>query len=227
MMAKERVGVNAAAVVSGAGQAVVIGLLVSMFFFLEREHSFIEERIDVLEGLVVQAVEDEVSRATGEYLRAIGDLEASLADVITLSGSAGTAATAGRIASTNTRLERLEGVYADLLAEQKKKTVESLYSDRDLAGRYGEGLRLLEQGKYSQAYGVFSLVSGEQPENMDARFYMYYALFERNRHDREQYKKIREGLTLLQRNGYTREEIGAVLDFMAAEELGKLAGEAR
>jgi hypothetical protein len=124
------------------------------------------------------------------------------------------------IAATNQLVGQVEQVYADLLAEQQKKTLESLYGEGALIKAWEDAQGLFKEGKYKQANELFILLTEEQPENQEAWFYRYYSLFLVNRNDREQYRAIRERFMLLERGGYTRSEMGEVLNYIAAEERG-------
>ena len=83
----------------------------------------------------------------------------------------------------------------------------------------GERARqLFQAGRYGEAESLYLKLSEAQPENLEARFYRYYALFLLNKEDRNRYRLIREGLLQLERSGYVRDEIGETLSYMAAEE---------
>jgi tetratricopeptide (TPR) repeat protein len=125
------------------------------------------------------------------------------------------------IDNTAYRVRQIEQVYGDLLAEQKKKTLESLYNEEEPQTWIKEAEGLFGSGRYRQAYELYARASDTQPDNQEARFYRLYSLFLVNRSDRSQYRVIRSGLAQLERNGYTRPEIGEVLSYIEAEEGGK------
>lgn len=122
-------------------------------------------------------------------------------------------------AVTNSRLNRIERVYAALLDEQKKKTLKDLYDEPFVIDRYENAQKLFNEKKYRQAYDEFSFVSNEQPENPDALFFKYYSLFLVNRGDQSQYRAIKNSFLQLQKRGYSRAEIQEVLDFISNEEI--------
>jgi hypothetical protein len=124
------------------------------------------------------------------------------------------------ISGTNNRIQRINTVYANLLAEQKKKTLDSLYLETELADKAVEAANLFKAGDYIKANALYTLIAKEQPENTSMRFYQLYTLFLINKVDRENYPLIKHGFSILEKNGYTRPEIKAVLDFINLEESG-------
>jgi hypothetical protein len=122
------------------------------------------------------------------------------------------------ISITNRNVNRIEQIYAALLDEQKKKTLQALYNEEFVIDRYENAERLFRQNKYRQAYDEFSFVSNEQPENLDALFFKYYSLFLINKGDQNQYRTIKNSLLQLQKRGYNRSEIQEILDFISNEE---------
>ncbi|MCL2480640.1 MAG: hypothetical protein FWF38_02905 [Spirochaetaceae bacterium] len=123
-----------------------------------------------------------------------------------------------KIDYTNRRIATLNEVYNNILKEEKKKRVESLYSDKYLGDKMAEAALLLKEGKINQAYAIYELIAKEQPENKDARFYMYYTLFFKNRSDKEEYPKIKNGFNALEKEGYIRKEMIEVFSYIEAEE---------
>jgi hypothetical protein len=122
------------------------------------------------------------------------------------------------IRNAGREVERLNKVYGNILSEQKKKRVESVYTDKELADKMAEARVLLEEGKINRAYSIYDLVAGEQPENREARFYKYYTLFLKNKSDREEYAKIKNGFNTLEKEGYERKEMKEVFFFIEEEE---------
>ena len=175
---------------------------------VERRFDLLEDRFDRLEeGLRLAFAEQD--RRLGEEAAALAELGGRIEGAV----GAGT----GR---TLSRLIRTERIYADLLEEQKKKTLDALYGEEELLERMRRAGELFGMGKYKQAHDLYAGISEAQPENMEARFYRYYALFLLNKNDRNQYRLIREGLMQLERSGYMRDEIGEVLSYIAAEQRG-------
>ena len=123
----------------------------------------------------------------------------------------------GKIDNINKKLTDLNKVYNNILKEEKKKRVESVYSDKELADKMRDAALLLKEGKINQAYNMYEIVSEEQPDNKDARFYMYYTLFLKNKFDRDEYPKIKKGFYMLEREGYSRKEMTEVLLYIETE----------
>jgi hypothetical protein len=126
----------------------------------------------------------------------------------------------GKIDRADNSIITLNDIYQKILEEHSKRRLESLYTDRYLVDRMLEASQLLEDGKINQAYVLYESIAREQHENRDARFYMYYTLFLRNKFDREEYPKIKAGFLKLENEGYIREEIREVLSFIKLEEGG-------
>ena len=193
-----------------AGLLLILGLGTAAFFAMrslaERRFDLLEDRFDRLEeGLCLAFAEQD--RRLGEEAAALTELGGRIEGAV----DAGT----GR---TLSRLIRTERVYADLLEEQKKKTLDALYGEEELLERMRRAGELFGMGKYKQAHDLYVDISEAQPENREVRFYRYYALFLLNKNDRNQYRLIREGFMQLERSGYMRDEIGEVLSYIAAEE---------
>jgi len=102
----------------------------------------------------------------------------------------------------------------------------SLFMQSALIEMEREAVAFFQSGKYAQARDLFFTVATAQPENFEARFFHLYSLFLNNRMDRSNYPRIREGFLALERHGFIREEIRAVLEFIEREELGYPMAEA-
>ena len=122
-----------------------------------------------------------------------------------------------KIDNINKSINSLNETYNNILKEEKKKRIEYIYTDKDLADKMKEGEFLIKEGKMNQAYAVYELVTREQPENKDARFYMYYTLFLKNRFDRDEYPKIKKGFYELEKEGYIRKEMLEVFSYIESE----------
>ena len=124
----------------------------------------------------------------------------------------------GKIDKTDSNITNLNIVYENILNEGKKRRIESLYTDKYLAEKMREAIYLFKAGKINQAYTIYEIVSTEQPENQEARFYMYYTLFLKNKYDRAEYPKIKNGFNMLEKEGYIRKEMAEVLSYIEEEE---------
>ncbi|MDR2184327.1 MAG: hypothetical protein LBO80_01465 [Treponema sp.] len=203
-----------------AGFLLILGLAAwtpAAFFLMrnltERRFDQLQDRFDRLENHLDQ-LEEGLRLAFAEQDRRLSEEAAALKELggrIERTVSAGTGQTLSRIIRT-------ERVYADLLEEQKKKTLDALYGEEELLERNRRAGEFFRTGKYKQAQELYAAISEAQPENPEARFYRYYALFLLNKNDRNQYRLIREGLMQLERSGYMRDEISEVLSYIAAEE---------
>jgi hypothetical protein len=200
-----------------AGFLLILGLgtaaFLSVWNLAERRFDQLQDRFDLLEGRF-DRLEDGLRLAFAEQDRRLGEEAAALRE---LGGRIEGAVGAGT-GRTLSRLIRTEQVYADLLEEQKKKTLDALYGEEELLERIRRAGELFGAGKYKQAHDLYADISEAQPENREVRFYRYYTLFLLNKNDRNQYRFIREGLMQLERSGYMRDEIGGILSYIAAEE---------
>jgi thioredoxin-like negative regulator of GroEL len=88
-----------------------------------------------------------------------------------------------------------------------------------MANKMKNAALLLKQGKINQAYDIYEVVAREQPENKEARFYMYYTLFLKNQSDKEEYSNIKNGFNTLEKEGYIRKEMIEVLSYIEKEEI--------
>jgi hypothetical protein len=200
--------------VQAAGFLLILGLGAAAFLSLR---NLTERRFDGLEDRVearFDGLEAGLRLAFAEQDRRLAEEAAAL----TAWGGRIEAAVGSGTGRTLSRLIRTERVYADLLEEQKKKTLDTLYGEEELLERTRRAGELFRAGKYKQARELYAGISEAQPENQEARFYRYYALFLLNKSDRNQYRLIREGFMQLERSGYMRDEIGETLAYIAAEE---------
>lgn len=123
-----------------------------------------------------------------------------------------------------TGIRKVDAVYSGLLAEQKKKTLDSVYSETDISAKYKEAIGFLDKKKFRQANELFSFVVTEQPDNLEARYYRIYSLFNMNTMDRNQYGLIQKELLLLEKSGFENPEIENILAFIESETASKLNG---
>lgn len=122
------------------------------------------------------------------------------------------------ITETDRHLSRVNQVYSDLLEEQKKRTLESLYDEEALLDRLQNAGKLFKEGKYRQAYDEYSIVAAEQPDNLEVQFYKYYSLFLRNKGDQNLYRPIKNAFLSLEKRGFSSPEMEEVLSYIAGEE---------
>jgi hypothetical protein len=122
------------------------------------------------------------------------------------------------IVAADRHIGRIEQVYSNLLEEQKKKTLESLYDEKELLDMLHAAQDSFKAEKYRQAYGQYVMVASEMPENMEVQFYKFYSLFLINKGDQNQYRQIKNAFLDIEKRGYSRPEIKEVLDFIAKEE---------
>jgi hypothetical protein len=202
----------------GLGMAVFVpAAFISMRRLAERRFDQLEDRFDLLESRLedrFDRLEEDLRLAFAEQDRRLGEETAALGEL----GRRIERAVGVEGGRTLSRIIRTERVYADLLEEQKKKTLDTLYGEEELLERTRRAEELFRTGKYKQAQELYAGISEARPENLEARFYRYYALFLLNKSDRNQYRLIREGLMQLERSGYMRDEIGEILSYIAAEE---------
>jgi len=157
-----------------------------------------------------------------------------------------------RASQDNTRIQEINALYSNLLAEQQKRTRDGLstqkpqdgliiqrprdnsntqqqrdglYTQEAILEMEQEAARLFNEGKYALASARYAAVAREQPENADARFYQLYSLFLNNKLDRENYRQIKEGLEALERYGYYRAETKEILEYIASEEDGDFSND--
>jgi len=119
---------------------------------------------------------------------------------------------------TMTRINRINNVYASLLAEMEKRTLDSIYSEVVLKDMEKEAQAHFSQGRFAQANALYSTIASSQPENKEAQFYYLYSMFLNNRMYRGNYRQIKEGLLALERGGFYRREVREIINFIESEE---------
>jgi Holliday junction resolvase-like predicted endonuclease len=107
--------------------------------------------------------------------------------------------------------------YQNLLDAQKRRTLESLYNEDALVTERRNAAKAFAEGRYTAAARLYGEIATAHPDDQEARFYQYYALFLNNKQDRDNYRIIFDAMSLLERNGYSRREITETLQFIAAE----------
>jgi hypothetical protein len=128
--------------------------------------------------------------------------------------------TGERLQVRENRVQQIEIVSSSLIDGQTKRTLDSLYTETLLIEIEQEAAQFFRDGNYVRASAGYELIARERPENMEARFYRWYSLFLSNKLDRGNYKQIKEGLQGLEMNGYHRDEIREVLEYIQTEEAG-------
>jgi uncharacterized protein YoxC len=202
--------------ISGGCWLVLVVLICYGLSYMNKMMLYNAERFDAMEKQI-----DLLREETGtnfkiqqEYIQE--QIEAS-AGQLNQSITEGLGRAGRNIAAVNNHVSDIEKVYGDLLAEQQKKTLDSLYNEAGLMERVRAAGEFFKEGKYRQAYEQYDLVAREDPENEEVQFYRYYSLFLINKADRGQYRQIRNGLAELEKRGYTRVEITEVLEYIAGE----------
>ena len=114
-------------------------------------------------------------------------------------------------------IRRLDTTYQGLLDAQKRRTLESFYNEDVLATERREAAVAFAAGRYVTASRIYGEIAAAHPEDHDARFFQYYALFLNNKMNRDNYRLIQDGMALLERQGYTRRELTETLNFINAE----------
>jgi len=198
------------------GFFIIFAGILAIIIIVVRNHMVQHERITVLEAVVQEQITRQTELLLEAGLATEEALEKDIAD--------STAATDSRITITNERIRQMNAVYAGILAELEKRTLDSLYSENILMETEQEARTLFLEGKYLQASVKYELVAEAQPENVEARFFYLYSLFLNNKLNRSNYRRIKEGLQALERNGYLRAEIRETLRFIEMEERGLATG---
>ena len=104
-----------------------------------------------------------------------------------------------------------------LLDAQKRRTLDSFYREDILTAERKEAAAAFSAGRYVTANRLYREIAVAHPEDQEARFFQYYALFLINRMDQDNYRLIWNAMTLLERQGYSRRELTETLEFIANE----------
>ena len=175
--------------------------------------SLIEGHLDLIEGQLTK-IETQLPTMENNLLDKIAQLEQKLLYAFSnLSGR-----TQQSIRSLDTRVDtNHKDLLQELLEAQKRKTLESLYVEDVLAKEREEATEAFAKGRYLTAQKLYGEISTAHPEDQEARFYQYYSLFLSNKLNRDNYRNVREAMTLLERQGYTRSELTETLEYIAQE----------
>ena len=117
-------------------------------------------------------------------------------------------------------LDHIDQVYGGLLVEQKKRAVNTLYSEEELIKCQRDGIALYESGKYAEAWKLLERVSSNQKDNYTAAFYAASSLFNINRQDKTKYAYIRSELERVRASGNQYEGLEETLSYIAGETEG-------
>jgi hypothetical protein len=207
-----------------AGWSVLFVLIVFITIFVIIMETRNEERLELLELSMTDSFARQADYIQAENIVIREEMkgyaegmEESIDEGLTRTTRTITQNTVRNINQTNEHIGQIEQIYGDLLAEQKKKTLENLYNEESLLERLRDAEELFKAGKYRQANELYVFVANEQPDNLDAHFYRYYTQFLVNKGDQSQYRQIRIGLMGLEKRGYTRTELQEVLEYISAE----------
>ena len=194
------------------GFFLILGGILVIIIIEVHNHNTLKERITLLESVFEQIIELQINRQT--------ELLVETGQAVGYEIASGVETAGNRINVTNERIQQMNTVYAGILAEMEKRTLDSLYTETTLISMEQEAKMLFGEGKFVQASVLYATVAEAQPENTEARFFYLYSLFLSNRLDRSNYRRIKEGFLLLERNGYRRREIRDVLEYIELEERG-------
>jgi hypothetical protein len=114
-------------------------------------------------------------------------------------------------------IRNFNATYQRLLEAQKRRTLESLYKEDAIATERRDAAKAFAEGRYVTASRLYGEVATAHPDDQEARFYQYYALFLNNKQDQNNYRIIRDAMNVLERQGYSRREITETLKFIATE----------
>ena len=191
---------------------IIVVMIYRRITVMEAEQERLKAQISAMEAAILEELEKKTEAIEGSVQAA--------AALVIYEVAAGTAVTGRRITMTDEGIRRIDTVYAGILAELEKRTLDSLYTEVVLVDMEREAGVLFAEGKYAQASVQYAALAEAQPENIEARFFYLYSLFLNNKMDRSNYQMIKEGFMALESNGYRRREIGETLDYIELEERG-------
>lgn len=125
-----------------------------------------------------------------------------------------------KVVEQSKKTDTIETTFTALLDEQKKQHISTVVADTVLAKKEEQAKRLFEEQEYIQAANLWDEIVAVQSDNFDARFYAQYARYLYNPMDSSLYTKIVQEFTLLQKNGYMRQEMDDVLQTLRMETTG-------
>jgi len=201
--------------------AILIFILLLTNIFIINNYSSLQQRIKELEIIKQERLMDLEETVLEQFYKQTGLLLEAWqikAELITEEIDAGTTATSNRINLTDNRIQQINTIYAGLLAEMERRTLDSLFSEVMIIDKEQEAAALFREGRFIQASEIYLIVSEANPDNFEARFFHLYSLFLSNRMNRSNYPRIVEGLEALERHGFHRREIREILEFIESEE---------
>ena len=163
------------------------------------------EHLELLENQIAEH-DDNLMATEEKLLERTAALERNIRSA--LSASAG---------GTQRVIRDLDSSYQDLLEAQKRRTLEELYKEDELDVERQKAIEAFAAAQYVSASGLYREIATAHPEDQEARFFQYYSLFLSNKLDQDNYPAIKEAMILLERQGYTREELSQTLEFIEAE----------
>jgi hypothetical protein len=195
-----------------AAAVAVLAVVVSCVAVLESVHRA-EERVTALITGAVERNEQRLALLEARLVKAGEMAEGRVVAVVERSALD----TQGAVLGTRRQVSALDATYRSLLEAQKRRTLEGLFEEDALLEWRKEAAAAFAAGRYINATRLYGEIAAAHAEDREARFYQYYALFLSNRQDRDQYRRIVDAFTLLERQGYTRRELTETLAFIVAE----------
>lgn len=113
--------------------------------------------------------------------------------------------------------------YDDMLAEQRKRTVDSVSKDSAVSRMKNEAERSYSDRKFAAAYKGFKNVLSYQPEDMESRLKKAKSLYYMNRSDSSKYPEILGDIKVLKAKGACDDELVGIEAAVEAE-LGVVHG---
>ncbi len=124
------------------------------------------------------------------------------------------------VAEQTKKTNTIETTFSAILDEQKKQHISTVMEDTALIEKGEKAMHLFEAEDYMKAAVLWDEIVTVQPNNLEARFYALYSRYLYNPTDSSLYAKIIREFTLLEKNGYTREEMDGVLQTIRLETAG-------
>jgi hypothetical protein len=192
---------------------ILVFSLIGMTIYCISRIASVEKRITEMLYILAAENREHLSAMKKEINDQIIHSETILHDTIVTT----TEETIAGISGTRRQITQLDNVYSDILEAQEKKSLEALYSEDAMTEKIEEAEKAFSEEKYLSANRLYTELSEFYSDNNDMRFYRYYSLFLSNKADRNNYRQIKEAFQLLERNGYTRNEIGEVFEYIENE----------
>lgn len=110
--------------------------------------------------------------------------------------------------------------YDELLAEQKKKTVDTAEKDMAILEAKKEAVGAYEKGQYAFSYEEFRRLLEANGEDMECRLYKAKSLYYMNRADSTKYQEILDEIKILIQNSAADDETAEIERSILAEKGG-------